>query len=260
VIVENKPGASNTLAADATAKSNDGHTMVMGVSTAHAIAPHLLKLPYNNDKDLFPVAFVGAVPNVLVVNNELGPTTVAQLVELAKKQPGKLNYGTAGNGSAGHLAMEYFKSVAKLDIQHVPYKGTGPMLTDLLGGQIEMTFNGIPPIAGQLKAGKIRPIAVGSVARVPSFSDVPTIAESGYPGFETSQWYGIIAPAGVPKPVLDRLHAAIVAALKSPDATQKIVDDGGILVGGSPKDFADLIVKEQARWGTVVRAANIKAE
>ena len=201
------------------------------------------------------------MPNVIAINPQKVPvTTLAELVDYAKKHPGKLNYGTAGNGSAGHLAMEYFKSVAKIDVQHVPYKGTGPMLSDLLGGQTDLTFNGIPPISGQLKAGKIKPIAVGSAQRVSSFPEVPTIAESGYPGFETSQWYGIIGPANLPKPVLDKLHAAILAALKVPETTQKIVEDGGIIVGGTPQEFADLIAREQQRWGAVVRNAGIKPD
>jgi tripartite-type tricarboxylate transporter receptor subunit TctC len=264
IYVENKPGGSGNIAMEEVKRAApDGYTLILGHVGTLAVNPALFgdKLPYDANRDFTPISLVARVPNVIAVNPQKLPVaTLAELVDLAKKQPGKLNYGTAGNGSAGHLAMEYFKSVAKIDLQHVPYKGTGPMLTDLLGGQIELTFNGIPPISGQLKAGKIKPIAVGSAQRVPAFKDVPTIAESGYPGFETSQWYGIVAPANLPKPVLDRLHAAIVASLRMPEATQKIVDDGGLIVGGTPREFADLIVKEQGRWGAVVRNAGIKPE
>ncbi len=264
VYVENKPGGGGNIAMEEVKRAApDGYTLILGHVGTLAVNPALYgaKLPYDAAKDFTPIALVARVPNVIAINPQKVPVaTLAELVDYAKKHPGKLNYGTAGNGSAGHLAMEYFKSVAKIDLQHVPYKGTGPMLSDLLGGQTDLTFNGIPPISGQLKAGKIKPIAVGSAQRVSSFPDVPTIAESGYPGFETSQWYGIIGPANLPKPVLDKLHAAILAALKAPESTQKIVEDGGIIVGGTPQEFADLIVREQQRWGAVVRNAGIKPD
>ena len=206
------------------------------------------------------MSMVASVPNVIAVNPDVPARTLADFVKLVKAQPGKLNYGSAGNGSAGHLAMEYFKMQAKLDIVHVPYKGTGPMLTDLLGGLTQATFNGVPPIAGQIKAGKLRPLAVGSAHRVASMADVPTIAESGYPGFETSQWYGILAPAGTPRAIVERLQREIAAATKDAAAMQRVTEDGGILVGNTPSEFAAFIAAEQKKWGAVIRTAGVKPE
>ena len=159
VVVENRPGVSNTLAADVTAKSTDGHTLVMGVSTAHAIAPHLLKLGYDNDKDLVPVVFVGAVPNVLVVNNALAADSVQALIQLAKSKPGQLNYATSGSGSTQHIAAELFKDQAGVFITHIPYRGSGPALVDLVGGQVQMSFDTMPSVIGQIKSGRIRAFA-----------------------------------------------------------------------------------------------------
>ena len=222
VYVENKPGAGGNIAMEEVKRAPaDGYTMILGHVGVLAVNPALFgaKLPYDPVRDFQPVSLVATVPNVIAVNPSLAVKTLDDLVALARAQPGKLNYGSAGNGSAGHLAMEYFKLRAKIDIVHVPYKGTGPMLTDLLGGQTQLTFNGVPPIAGQIKGGKLRPIAVGSAKRVPSMPEVPTIAESGYPGFETSQWYGILLPAGTPKAVVDRLHKEIASALANPETT-----------------------------------------
>jgi tripartite-type tricarboxylate transporter receptor subunit TctC len=263
VCVENKPGGAGNVAMEEVKRAPaDGYTLILGHVGTLAVNPAMFgkTLPYDPVKDFAPVSLVATVPNVIAVNNELPVKTLAELVALARKEPGKLNYGSAGNGSAGHLAMEYFKMQAKVDIVHVPYRGTGPMLTDLLGGQLQMTFNGVPPIAGQIKAGKLRPIAVGSAKRVPSLPDVPTIAESGYPGFETSQWYGILVPAGTPAPVIERLHREIVAALRNPDTTRRIVDDGGVAVGDTPQEFAAVIASEAKRWGEVVRAAGVKPD
>jgi len=263
VYVDNKPGGAGNVAMEEVKRAPaDGYTMILGHVGVLAVNPALFgkALPYDPVKDFIPVTLVATVPNVIAVNPDLSVTTLAELVRKAKAEPGKLNYGSAGNGSAGHLAMEYFKQQAKVDIVHVPYKGTGPMLTDLMGGQTQLTFNGVPPIIGQIKGGKLRPIAVGSSKRVPSLPDVPTIAESGYPGFETSQWYGILLPAGTPAPIVERLHREIVAALAKPDTTKRIVEDGGVAVGNSPAEFAALIAREEKRWGEVVRNAGVKPD
>jgi tripartite-type tricarboxylate transporter receptor subunit TctC len=263
VYVDNKPGGAGNVAMEEVKRAPaDGYTMILGHVGTLAVNPALFgkALPYDPVKDFIPVSLVATVPNVIAVNPDLPVTTLADLVRKAKAEPGKLNYGSAGNGSAGHLAMEYFKQQAKVDIQHVPYKGTGPMLTDLMGGQTQLTFNGVPPIIGQIKGGKLRAIAVGSAKRVPSLPDVPTIAESGYPGFETSQWYGILLPAGTPAPIVERLHREIVAALAKPETTKRIVDDGGAAVGNTPAEFAALIAREEKRWGEVVRSAGVKPD
>ena len=263
VYVDNKPGGAGNVAMEEVKRAPaDGYTMILGHVGVLAVNPALFgkALPYDPVKDFIPVTLVATVPNVIAVNPDLSVTTLAELVRKAKAEPGKLNYGSAGNGSAGHLAMEYFKQQAKVDIVHVPYKGTGPMLTDLMGGQTQLTFNGVPPIIGQIKGGKLRPIAVGSSKRVPSLPDVPTIAESGYPGFETSQWYGILLPAGTPAPIVERLHREIVAALAKPETTKRIVEDGGVAVGNSPAEFAALIAREEKRWGEVVRNAGVKPD
>lgn len=262
VYVENKPGAAGNLAMEEVKRAPaDGYTLILGHVGTLAVNPSLFgsALPYDPVKDFQPVSLVATVPNVIAVNPQLPIHTLKDLVDAAKKNPGKMNYGSAGNGSAGHLAMEYFKLQSGIDIVHVPYKGTGPMLADLLGGQTEMTFNGIPPIAGQIKGGKLRAVAVGSARRVPSLPDVPTIAESGYPGFETSQWYGILVPAGTPKPIVDRLQKEIASALTHAETTRKITEDGALVVGNTPTEFAAFIKSEEKRWGEVVRRAGVKA-
>ena len=184
VIVENRPGVSNTLAADATAKATDGHTMVMGVSTAHAIAPHLLKLNYDNARDLVPVVLVGSVPNVLVVTNSLPVDSVSAFVKLGKAQPGTINYASSGVGSTQHLAGEIFKDEAGVDIVHVPYRGSGPAMVDLIGGQIQASFDTMPSVIGHIRNGKVKPLAVTTPRRSPRLPNVPTMKEAGYPGVE----------------------------------------------------------------------------
>lgn len=263
VYVENKGGGGGNIAMeDVKRAAPDGYTLILGHIGTLAVNPAMYgaKLPYDPVKDFQPISLLAVVPNVIAVHPDVPIRSLAELVKAAKDQPGKLNYGTAGNGSAGHLAMEYFKMQSGIDIVHIPYRGTGPMLSDLLGGQVQATFNGIPPIISHIKAGKLRPLAVGSAARVPVLADVPTVAESGYPGFETSQWYGLMAPAGTPRAIIDRLAEETRKALASDDAKKRISDDGGITAGGTPEQFAELIVKEKERWGRVVATAKIQPD
>jgi tripartite-type tricarboxylate transporter receptor subunit TctC len=200
---------------------------------------------------------VAKVPNVIAVSEKSPNKTLADFVADAKKNPGKINYGSAGNGSAGHLAMEYFCSEAGIDLVHVPYKGSGPMLTDLIGGQIQATFNGLPSLMGQIKGGTLRPLAVGSADRSRVLPNVPTLSESGYKGFETSQWYGIIVPAGTPQPIIEKLQREISKTLKSKEDSKRMLEDGAILIGDTPAQFSAFIKAEQIRWAKVIEKAKI---
>ena len=260
VVVENRPGASNTLAADVTAKSTDGHTMVMGVSTAHAIAPHLLKLGYDSDKDLVPVVFVGAVPNVLVVNNALPVDSVQSLIKLAKSQPGKLNYSTSGAGSTQHIAAELFKDQAGLFITHIPYRGSGPALIDLVGGQVQMSFDTMPSVIGQIKSGRIRALAVASAKRNPQLPETPTMAESGLQGVEMSAWYGIYMPAATPKAVQDRVYAEVTRVLAMPETQARLGAVGADLTPMTQAQFAEFHAAENKRYAALIAKKNIRLD
>jgi tripartite-type tricarboxylate transporter receptor subunit TctC len=257
VVVENRPGASNTLAADATAKSTDGHTMVMGVVTAHAIAPHLLKLPYDNNKDLVPVVFVGAVPNVLVVGNGVPADSVQALVKLAKKEPGKLNYATSGAGSTQHIAAEMFKDAAGVDIAHVPYKGSGPALVDLIGGQVQMSFDTMPSVIGQIRNNKIRALAVTTARRNPQLPNVPTLAEAGIPNLEMSAWYGIYMPSSTPKAVQDKVYEAVTKVLAMPETKTRLEAIGADITPMTQAQFAAFQASEYKRFGDIIKKNNI---
>ncbi|WP_405547008.1 Bug family tripartite tricarboxylate transporter substrate binding protein [Variovorax paradoxus] len=260
VVVENRPGVSNTLAADATAKSTDGHTMVMGVVTAHAIAPHLLKLNYDSNRDLVPVAFVGAVPNVLVVSNSVPADSVQALVKLAKKEPGKLNYATSGAGSTQHIAAEMFKDVAGVDIAHVPYKGSGPALVDLIGGQVQLSFDTLPSVIGQIRNGKVRALAVTTAKRNAQLPNVPTLAEAGVPQVEMSAWYGIYMPAGAPKAVQDKLHDAVDQVLAMPETQTRLQAIGAETAPMTQAQFAQFHAAEYKRFGEVIKKNNIRLD
>ena len=260
VVVENRAGVSNTLAVDVTAKSTDGHTMVMGVVTAHAIAPHLLKLGYDNNKDLVPVAFVGSVPNVLVVSNSTPAKSVQELVALAKKQPGTINFASSGTGSTQHIAAEMFKDAAGIEITHVPYKGSSAALIDLVSGQVQMSFDTMPSVIGQIKNGKLRALGVTSPRRNAQLPQVPTLAEAGQPGVEIGAWYGIYMPAATPKAVQQKVHDEVNKVLAMPETKTRLEAVGAELQPMSQTDFIAFHNAEYQRYGDIIRKNNIKID
>jgi tripartite-type tricarboxylate transporter receptor subunit TctC len=260
VVIDNRPGASNTLAADLTAKSNDGYTMVMGVSTAHAIAPYLLKLNYDNARDLVPVVFVGSVPNVLVVNKELGVNSVADLVALAKKNPGKLNYASSGTGSTQHIAAELFKEATGTYLTHIPYKGSGPALVDLMSGHVQLSFDTLASVLPQIQAGKVKPLAVTSAQRSPSLPNVPTLAEAGVKGVEMSAWYGIYMPANTPKAVQERVHDEVNKVLAQPETRKRLDAVGGEVNPMTQAQFVAFHNAENKRYAELIQRRGIKPD
>jgi tripartite-type tricarboxylate transporter receptor subunit TctC len=263
VIVENKPGGAGNIAMQEAAKAApDGYTIILGHVGTMAVNPAMFaKLPYDPVKDFVPITMLASVPSLLVVNAEkVAAKNLKEFVELAKSKPGTLDFGSAGNASSGHLAMAYLANVAGLDMQHVPYKGTGPMMTDLLAGRLVATFTGAPPLLQHVKAGKLRAIAIGTTTRATQLPDVPTVAEQGYPGFETSQWYGLLAPAGTPAEVLNKLRDAAIAAGKSSAVADRLSAEAAVISTGTTAEFTAYINKERQRWGEVVKKANIKVD
>ncbi len=260
VVVENKPGASNTLAADLAAKSTDGHTMVMGVSTAHAIAPHLLKLGYDNDRDLTPVVFVGAVPNILVVNNDVPAKSVLELIALLKSKPGTYNFASSGSGSTQHIAAELFKDATGVQMIHIPYRGSGPALVDLMGGQVQIAFETASSVIPHIKSGKVRALAVLSAKRNAQLPDVPTMAEAGVPGVEMSAWYGIYMPSATPAANQKRIHDAVNGILALPDTQARLQAIGADINPMSQEQFAQFHKSENQRYAGVIKKNNISVE
>jgi len=262
VVVENKPGAGGSVGAGEAAKADaDGSTLLMGHIGTLAVNPSIYpKLSYDPLKSFVPVAYVARVPNVLVVNAASPIRSLKDLVEAARAQPGKLAYSSGGNGSAAHITFESLKLKTKIFMLHIPYRGTAPSITDVIAGQVDCTFTGAPAVIPHVRSGRLRALAVSSQQRVPALPDVPTVAESGYPGFEADQWYGIVAPAGTPAALVTRLNAEINKALALPDVLQQLSVEGAAPMPATPQAFGDLIKREIARWAEVVKAGNVKPD
>ena len=262
VYVENKPGGAGVTAMAEVAKAApDGHTMILGHVGTLAVNPYMLKnQPYDVNRDFIPVTLLAKVPNVFVIHPDVPAKNFREFVDYVKKHPGELNYGSAGNASAGHLAMEYLKLVTGMYITHIPYRGTGPQLTDLLAGRTQASSAGLPALGAHIRAGKLRAIAVGTQQRISLLPDVPTVAEMGFKDFETSQWYGILVPAGTPPEVVKKIQEESYKALKSSAVTERFATDNAIGGGGPSADFAAFIKREQAIWSDIVKRAGIKAD
>jgi tripartite-type tricarboxylate transporter receptor subunit TctC len=262
VILENKAGGGGVPAMQEVAKSApDGYTMILGHVGSMAVNPYIFtNTGYDVNKDFAPVTLLAKVPSLFVVHPDLPVETLKELVAYAKNNPGKLNYGSAGNASAGHLAMEYLKLTTGMEITHIPYKGTGPALTDLLAGRIQVFSAGTPALLQYIRSGKLRAIATGTPQRISSLPNLPTVAESGYKGFESVQWYGILVPAGTPESVIKRIQEESYKALRTPAVAERFASEDAVIGGGSPAEFAALIAQQQRVWKDVVTRANIRVD
>ena len=262
VIVDNRPGVNGNIGTDVAAKATaDGHTLLMVTAGTHGINPSLYrKLPWDAVKHFAPISLVANVPNILVVNNSVPVKSVKDFMAHLKASPDKFNYGTPGNGSTGHLSMEMFKAMTGTRIQHIPYKGSAGVLADVIGGQIAATIDNLPPYLPQVKSGKIRGLAVTSIKRSPVVPDIPTIAETAVTGYSAGSWFGLVAPAGTPKPVIDKLALETQRILKLPDVAERVAGLGAEAAGGTPEQFAGHIKTEIAKWAKVIKDANVELQ
>ena len=262
VVVENKPGAGGGVGAEIVAKAApDGYTIMGGTISTHAINASLYKsLPYDPVKDFVPITLIARVPNMLVVNPDIPAKDVKELIALLKANPGKYTFASSGNGTSQHLSGELFKSMAGVEMQHIPYKGSPPALQDVVGGQVTMTFDNITTAWPLAKAGKLRPLAVTTAKRSAIAPDVPTLAESGLPGFEVGSWQGVFAPAGTPAPIVKRLNTEIVKILHMPEVSERLAGLGAEIVADSPEEFAALVKAEVVKWSDVVRKSGAKVD
>jgi len=262
VIVENRGGAGGTIGVEAAARSApDGYTLVMGHIGTFGANPTLYpKLPYDPIKDFAPITLLAMVPNGFAVHPALPWHSVKEIIAAARAKPGQLLYGSGGNGSAAHLTMVYFELLAKVKLSHVPYKGTGPAIIDLIAGQTSMMFTGMAALMPHVKSQKLRLVGVGTAKRLTVLPDIPTVAESGVPGYEATQWYGILAPAATPRDIVTKLNAEMVKFLRQPDTRERLAADGTVPVGDTPEEFSAHIKREIARWAPVVKASGARPE
>ena len=262
VVVDNRGGAGGTIGTDAAAKAAaDGYTLTIGTTSTHAVAAGAYaKLSYNPVKDFAPVSLVAITPYLLVVNPQVKANDLKEFVALSKTMPGKMNYASAGNGTTTHLAMEMLKDAAQINLQHIPYKGNAPADLAIMANEVQAVFGSMPALLQHVKGGKLRPLAVGTAQRSPALPDVPTVAELGYPGFEAALWLGVLAPAGTPKPIIDRLHREIAAIVPTADFKQAMERNGADAAGNTPDQFAKLIAEESARYIKVVKTIGLKLD
>ncbi len=261
VVVENKPGAGGSIGADFVAKSApDGYTLVMATTSTHSIGPYLGKQAYDPVKDFTPIVWVGNATNILVVSPHVPAGSVKELIELARKDPGRLNYATSGIGTISHLTSELFASMAGIKLTHVPYKGTQQSIPDMMSGQVAILFDNVMTSLPNIKAGKVKGVAISSSSRSPLVPDLPTVAESGLPGFQSLVWFGLLGPANTPKAVVDRVNAEMNKALQLPDIQARFSQLGFESAGGSAADFAQAIQRDAQKWSKVIKDAGVKAE
>lgn len=262
LVVENRPGAGTAIGAEALAKSApDGYSVMIGTVSSHAINPALNpRLPFDPIKDFTPVSLVASIPFAMIVHPSVPAKSVREFVALARSKPGSLNYSSAGNGTSNHLAGELLKSMAGIDMVHVPYKGSAPALNDLIAGQVSLMFDLVLTAAPHVKSGAVRGLAVTSSQRSSALPELPTVAESGVPGYEVSAWFGIFAPAGVPQPVVQRLNAEFVKALLQPDLRQRLASQGAEPLTSTPSEFAAYLRSEIEKWAKVVKASGMKVD